>query len=209
MIPVPTQVRPFYPVSLPAWKIAKTAMLSFCRPEFNESFGQFPPYLDRQPPSESLGPVCASLKTFYADCQLVAPGDAKVVCNFSHNWFQLEDALYLGKWLKENDVHLWALDLSSNCIHCRSAQELEDLVNTLMPQAEWLNLGGNELPGYRTSSAQLSAIQSDGHVSLALLVDSLGAPDAAAESAWRRIAVRFDRNAYGFEKGYVSASSNS
>lgn len=173
---------------------------------FDQSMSHFPPYLQRQPPSESLGPVCERLKTFYAACNKATPGAVRVVCNFSCNYFKLEDALYLGDWLKENSIRLWALDLSSNCIDCSSATDLQHLVTILEPQVDWLQLGGNQLPSYTTSSSELSDIQSGGRVSLALLLDDFGAPSLTAESTWRHIAVHFDRNAYGYRKGYVTAS---
>ncbi len=95
-------------------------------------------------------------------------------------------------------MHLYSLDLSENNVRCDSFEQLLPLARQLQAHADWVAMGGNDLPDYdkttSTSSAALDELRGSGHFSLALLTDS---PKGAHAEAWKETAEEFDIWSYG------------
>lgn len=112
------------------------------------------------------------LATFYKRAQVLGPQD-QVVCDFSSNNLTFDHPAYICKWLRENSVKLYALDLSLNRIFQEQWTPVLELIRGLLESAELVNLGGNYLPRMLQDD-ELQRIQGQQRVSLSLPVYSQG-----------------------------------
>lgn len=136
---------------------------------FNRHRHNVPSLLDRRRVEESLRDTLTELATFYKH---VGPQD-QVVCDFSSNNLTFDHAAYISKWLRENCIKLYGLDLSLNRIFQAQWTPVLELVRGLLESAELINLGGNYLPPMLQDD-ELEKIQSQQRVSLALPVYGQG-----------------------------------
>lgn len=159
---------------------------------FNRHRHNVPSLLHNRPVEESLRDTLTELATFYKHALLLGPQD-QVVCDFSSNNLTFDHAAYICKWLRENSIKLYALDLSLNRIFQTQWTPVLELVRELLESAELVNLGGNYLPPMLQDD-ELQKIQGQQRVSLSLPVYSQGIE--AWQAGWNQLAELFDQQAY-------------
>ena len=122
-----------------------------------------------------------------------------ITCKLLVERFTLESLQYFSDWLEINRVNLWALDLSCNCVACSDWSQLVPVLLQLQKQARWISLGDNPLPPLDTVTNELDLIVETKIISLAVSsLDLFYIP-----KFWRRLAKKFDQEAYGVPKGYA------
>lgn len=107
-----------------------------------------PSVFDERCPEEALSAVLKELKT-----QCVAHTPCTVVVDFSENNLTLEHVKYLTDWLSEENVYLYALDLSLNRIYGADWMEILPSIKKALLHVQRLHLGGNPLPALQKSPA--------------------------------------------------------
>lgn len=160
---------------------------------FNRHRHNVPSLLDTRTEGESLRDTLTELATFYKQAQILGAQD-QVVCDFSSNNLTFDHALHISKWLRENSIKLYALDLSLNRIIQEQWTPVLQLVRELLECAELVNLGGNYLPPLLHDD-ELQQIQNERRVSLALPMYGDGFD--AWQAGWNQLSEYFGQQAYG------------
>jgi len=160
---------------------------------FNRHRHNVPSLLDTRTEGESLRNTMTELATFYKHAQIHGAQD-KVVCDFLSNNLTFDHAVHISKWLCENSIKLYALDLSLKRIFQAQWTPVLELTRGLLESAELVNLGGNYLPPMLQDD-ELQQIQVEQRISLALPVYSQGID--ACQAGWSQLAEHFDQQAYG------------
>ena len=110
-------------------------------PAFSKHSCGLPSVFDSAPPEMSLRPVLQELADV---CKASDPHS--LVVDLSENNFTTEHLRYFAQWLSDNDMHLYALDLSLNRIYSASWADVLPSIDLLWKHVELLHLGGNYLP---------------------------------------------------------------
>jgi len=160
---------------------------------FNRHRHNIPSLLDTRTEGESLKDTMTEFATFYKLAQIHGAQD-NVVCDLSSNNLTFDHALHISKWLRENSIKLYALDLSFNRIIQEQWAPVLELIRGLLESAELVKLGGNYLP-LMLQDDELQQIQVERRVSLTLPMYSEGYD--AWQAGWNQLAEHFDQQTYG------------
>lgn len=133
---------------------------------FNRHRRNIPSPLSKGSESEALQGFLSDLAIF---CNQEGASERDAVCDVSSNNMTLHHASYLASWLQEQNVRLYALDLSFNRIHSVEWGPVVKLIHALWLSVHLIELSGNYLPPL-LDKPEVHALQETQRVSLALPV---------------------------------------
>lgn len=143
-------------------------------------------------PELSLRPVLKELASFYAK---FVNTSKQLVVDFSEINFTVDHFEYLAKWLSDQGMHLYALDLSLNRIYSATWEDILPGINISLDCVELLNLGGNYLPALQN----VPVLQTLQKRKVAFIAPNHSFSSNTWIEGWRQNAQLFSREAYGEE----------
>ena len=157
------------------------------RPVFSKHSCGLPSVFDSAPPDVSLRPILKELADVYK-----ASDAHNLVVDLSENNFTTEHSKYFAQWLSDNDVHLYALDLSLNRIYAATWADVLPCIDLLLKHVELLHLGGNSLPALKN----IPELQSLQKRKVAFLAHNHSLSWNAWIEGWKSNAKLFSQEAY-------------
>lgn len=157
------------------------------RPVFSKHSCGLPSVFDSAPPKVSLRPVLKELADAYK-----ASDAHRLVVDLSENNFTTEHLKYFAQWLSDNDMHLYALDLSLNRIYSATWADVLPSIDLLLKHVELLHLGGNYLPALQN----IPALQSLHKRKVAFLAQNHSFSSNVWVEGWKSNAQLFSQEAY-------------
>ena len=153
----------------------------------------FPSLTSPEQSRTEIAKTLESLHTKYLQLKQSAGKEARLVCDLSHNNLTDEHLQYLSIELIASPVHLYALDLSWNCIFAATWAELLPLVKQLLTKAMYVDLAGQYLPDLIQEQMEMQDMLKQ-NISLTAPTRYLGSNDWIRE--WTSKAHEFRLKAY-------------